>query len=211
MDILSAGTTVAIKSIALVTLVPSAGPPVSPLWQFDTDGDFKGWVPSYSGVLDMTVSGGRLRIKTYTDTTLLAPPASIPTQMEWFSLSGRVDNQLSRARFFYSISSARHTMIGHPKGCVQFVPDAADHVYNQNFGWTKIDGGQSHNCRLPYRRIQPLRLSGFKSPMPRRDPQMFSWMPWVPLRPWFVPGPRFSSPAGCRTAGQGRSSSCQSN
>ena len=140
MDVLSAGTTVAIKSIALVTLVPSAGPPVSPLWQFDTDGDFKGWIPyGYSGVVDMAVSGGRLRIKTYANTTLLSPPAAISTQMEWFSLFGKVEETTLESPFilFNLVNTADNA--ASPKVCVYLIPDGADHVYNRNFGEGRWD------------------------------------------------------------------------
>ncbi len=90
-----AGSTIAVRSMALVTLVPSTTPPVSPLWQFDTDGDAKGWVP-YSGVLDMTVTGGRLRLHALTNATILAPPAQVTYQTEWFSLLGSVTQSDSR-------------------------------------------------------------------------------------------------------------------
>jgi hypothetical protein len=63
-----AGSTIAIRYVALVTPVPSAAPPVPPLWQFDADGDTNAWVP-YSDVLDMTVTGDRLRLHALTYAT----------------------------------------------------------------------------------------------------------------------------------------------
>ncbi len=206
------GGTISIKSIALVTLVPSTAPPVPPLWQFDTDGDFKGWsLYPYSGVLDMSVSGGRLRIKTYTDMTLFAPPAQVTHQTEWFSLFGSVTSTLESPWLLFNFVSTA-TNGATTKVCVELVPDAADHVYNQNFGGASgwwVNGLESID--YPIGEHNALPSSGFKSPMLRRDPQMFSWMPLLPPRPWFVPEPRFSSPAGCRTAVQSRSSSCRSN
>jgi len=135
------GATISIKSIALVTMVPSTSPPVSPVWQFDTNGDFKGWFPyPYAGVIDWTVSGGRLRIKTYTDTTLLSPLAAIPNQMEWFSLSASVTESALESPFLLINLLNPANNAASPKVAVDLVPDGADHVYNRNFGWPRWDG-----------------------------------------------------------------------
>ncbi len=126
------GGTLAIRSITLVTLVPSADPPVSPLWQFDKDGDSKGWVP-YSGVFDMTVSEGRLRIKTYTDTTLLAPPAQVDYQTEWFSHFGSVTSTLESPWLIFNYVTDATSSAG-TRYCVELIPDGRNHMYNQNVG-----------------------------------------------------------------------------
>ncbi len=153
------GSTIAVKSIALVTLVPSAGPPVSPLWQFDTDGDAKGWVP-YSGVLDMTVTGGRLRIKTYTDTTLLAPPAQVTPETEWFSLFGSATSTLESPWLLFNFVTDA-TNGATTKVCVELAPDGQDHVYNQDlgmFGWfgtaSQLSITIPENTTLAIERIQ---------------------------------------------------------
>jgi hypothetical protein len=146
--------TVSIKSIALVTLVPSTAPPVAPLWQFDTNGDFKGWSPyPYSGVLDMSVSGGLLRIKTYTNTTLFAPPAQVTYQTEWFSLFGSVTSTLESPWILFN-----HDAI---ETYVELVPDGQDHVYNQDlgmFGWfgtaSQLSITIPENTTLAIERIQ---------------------------------------------------------
>ena len=152
--------TASIKSIALVTMVPSTASAVSPLWQFDSDGDFKGWAP-YSGVLDMSVSGGLLRIETYANTTLLAPPAQVNYQTEWFSLFGSVTSTLeSPFLLFNYVSDATNS--AETNVYVPLVPDAEDHVYNQNVGgsggwWGTVSQMSitiSENTTLAIERIQ---------------------------------------------------------
>jgi photosystem II stability/assembly factor-like uncharacterized protein len=156
LGLIPPGANLAIKSIVLVTLVPSTAPPVSPLWQFDTDGDTKGWVP-YSGALDMTVSGGRLRIKTYANTTILAPPAQVTLQTEWFSLFGSVTSTLESPWLLFNDTADGNLY----KAAVELVPDAADHVYNRNVGanswWgtiSQLSITLSENTTLAIERIQ---------------------------------------------------------
>jgi len=160
--VLRATGTLAIKSVALVTLVPSTAPPVPPLWQFDKDGDFKGWSPyPYSGVVDMSVSGGRLRIKTYANTTLFAPPAQVSYQTEWFSLFGKVEQTSLESPWvlFNFVSDATNGTTSAVYA--ELVPDAADHVYNQNVGangwWGAVSQMSitvSENTTLAIERIQ---------------------------------------------------------
>jgi hypothetical protein len=155
-----AGSTIAIRSIALVTMVPSTAPPVSPLWQFDTDGDTKGWVP-YSGVLDMSVSGGRLRLHALTNATVLAPPAQVTPQTEWFSLSGSVtQSTLESPWLLFNFVKAESNGF-KTKVCVELVPDGQDHVYNQGlgfFGWfgtaSQLSITLSENTTFAIERIQ---------------------------------------------------------
>jgi hypothetical protein len=49
---------------------------VSPVWQFDTEGDARGWV-AYFGGLDLTAAGP-LRVHAYSDATILSPSISVP-------------------------------------------------------------------------------------------------------------------------------------
>ncbi len=154
--VLRAGGTVGIRSVALVTMVPSTDPPVSPLWQFDSEGDTKGWVP-YSGVLDMTVTGGRLRLHALTNATILAPPAQVTYQAEWFSLFGSVASALESPWLLFN-DTADGNMY---KAAVELIPDAADHVYNRNIGanawWgtiSQLSITLSENTSLDIERIQ---------------------------------------------------------
>ncbi len=160
LGLIPPGADLTIKSITLVTLVPSADPPVSPLWQFDKDGDSKGWVP-YSGVLDMTVTEGRLRIKTYADTTLLAPAAQLTYQTEWFSLFGSAASSLESP--WLTLNFVGDASVSGAKSWVyaDLVPDAADHVYNLDVGtewwWgliSQVSITVSENTTLEIERIQ---------------------------------------------------------
>jgi hypothetical protein len=180
-----AGGHVAIKSVALVTLVPSTASPVRPLWQFDKDGDFKGWSPyPYSGIVDMTVSGGRLRIKTYTDTTLLSPLAAIPNQMEWFSLSGSVTQSTLETPFFLVNLVNPASNAASPPAAVNLVPDGADHVYNKNFGWDRGDWPTASNLSITLSEnttfaIERIQLS--EAPQGRADVFVDALAPTTPL------------------------------
>jgi hypothetical protein len=50
-----AGATVSIQSVALASLIEPSGAGVSPVWEFETDGDPMGWI-LYQGVADITAS-----------------------------------------------------------------------------------------------------------------------------------------------------------
>src|SRR5206468_1712999 len=127
------GATVAVKSIALVNLVAPSASSAAPNWQFTIDGNALGWA-LYSGVVDMSVSGGRLNLRTYSDVTLFAPAAQVSSQLEWFSLLARVTQtslQTPWAKFGYlSSANGGNTAAVY----IPVIPDSADHVYNQNVG-----------------------------------------------------------------------------
>jgi hypothetical protein len=128
------GATVSIQSVALANMVaPPAGSGVAPNWQFTSDSNALGWM-LYSGVVDMSVSGGRLNLQTYSNVTLLAPAAQVSNQLEWFSLFGRVTQtslQTPWAKFGY-LSSANG---GNTENVyIPLTPDSVDHVYNENVG-----------------------------------------------------------------------------
>jgi photosystem II stability/assembly factor-like uncharacterized protein len=141
-----------------VTLVPSTAPPVSPLWQFDADGDTKGWVP-YSGVFEVTVSGGRLRVKTYLDSTILAPLSQVTEETEWFTLFAKIE-QTTLESPWLMLTTRKEDGVKRDKMPVELVPDGQDHVYNQLFGhrsWPtlpRLSITLSENTTLSIERIQ---------------------------------------------------------
>lgn len=127
------GATVSIQSIALVNLVAPSGPGVNPSWTFSADGDSLGWIP-YQGVVDMSVSGGSLRLASYANSTILAPVAQVTNQLEWFSLMGAVTQTTLQTpwiqfQFASSGNSGSTTSVYFP-----VIPDYAQHVYNTNVG-----------------------------------------------------------------------------
>jgi hypothetical protein len=136
------GATISMQSIDVANLVAPSGPGVNPRWQFNSNGDSLGWIP-YSGIVDMTVSGGSLHLQTFANATILAPNAQITNQLEWFSVFAKVTHtQLETPWVLFNFVSVANngaaTNVYFP-----VVPDSADHVYNQNVGgengwWSKV-------------------------------------------------------------------------
>ena len=127
------GATVTIQTFSVANLIAPSGSGVSPLWQFNVDGNALGWIP-YEGAVDMNVSGGRLRISAYSNATILGPKAQVTNQLEWFTLLGSVSQSSLDAPWiqFNYLSTANHgisTSVYFP-----VVADLADRVYNQNVG-----------------------------------------------------------------------------
>lgn len=136
------GATIAIRSADIANLVAPSGTPVEPRWQFTDAGNSLGWIP-YSGVVDMTVSGGSLRLRTFANATILAPNAQVTNQLEWFTLFANVaQTQLEtpwvQFNFVSDVNNGVPTDVYFP-----IVADSADHVYNENVGgasgyWSKV-------------------------------------------------------------------------
>ena len=136
------GATVAIRSVDLANLVASSGAAADPTWLFTSNGDSLGWIP-YNGVVDMKVTGGSLRLQTFSNATILAPNAQITNQLEWFSLFGGVSHTTLETpwiqfNFVSDVNNGIATNVYIP-----VVADSADHVYNQNVGgmsgwWSKV-------------------------------------------------------------------------
>jgi len=127
------GSTVSIHSLALARLIAPSGPGVSPFWSFTSDGDSLGWIP-YEGVVDTNVSGGSLRLQSYSNATILAPIAQVTNSLEWFSLIGAVTETSLKTpwinfNFQSTANSGNITSAYFP-----VVPDSAQHVYNTNVG-----------------------------------------------------------------------------
>ncbi len=125
------GATVSIQSVALANLIAPTGPGAAPVWQFSTG--TQGWVP-WSGVFDMSVTGGQLVLKTYANSTILAPAAQVTNQLEWFSLMGAVtqttlETPWIQFSFASTVTSGNIANVYFP-----VVPDSAQHVYNLNVG-----------------------------------------------------------------------------
>ncbi len=127
------GATVSIQSIALANLVAPSGTGGSPSWQFSSNGNSLGWIP-YQGVVDMSVTGGALRLQTFANATILGPLAQVTNQLEWFSLTGAVtqtslETPWIQFNFASTANSGNTTSVYFP-----VVPDSAQHVYNTNVG-----------------------------------------------------------------------------
>ena len=127
------GATVAVQSIGLANMIAPLATGLTPNWQFTEDGNTQGWM-IYSGVADMSVSGGRLNLHTYSDVTLLAPVAQVSNQLEWFSLLGRVTQTSLLTPWFKFgyLSSANGGTTAEVY--IPVLSDSIDHVYNQNVG-----------------------------------------------------------------------------
>ena len=126
-----AGATVSLQSVALASLIEPSGAGVSPVWEFETDGDPMGWI-LYQGVADITASGGRLKVHTYANSILLAPKSQITFDREWVSLYGHVTQSTLDTPWFDLNWVSR----GAPAPTVSYpmASDPADHVYNENVG-----------------------------------------------------------------------------
>jgi len=136
------GATVSMRSFDVANLVRPSGSGVAPHWRFNANGDSLGWIP-YSGIVDMTVSGGSLQLRTFANATIFAPNAQITNQLEWFSLFAKVtettlETPWIQFNFVSDVNNGAATNIYFP-----VVADSADHVYNQNVGgasgwWSKV-------------------------------------------------------------------------
>jgi hypothetical protein len=127
------GAAVAIQRISIVALVASPSSSGSPIWKFTENGNLLGWTP-YSGVVDLSVSGGYLHLKAISNATILAPNAQITNQLEWFSLFARVTQTTLQSPW------VQFNFLGNQNGgnpTTVYLPlavDAASHVYNENVG-----------------------------------------------------------------------------
>lgn len=140
-----AGATISIESADIANLIAPTGEGVDPKWQFTASGNSLGWIP-YSGVVDMSVSGGSLHMKTFANATILAPNAQVTNQLEWFScLASVTQSQLETPwiefNFVSDINNGTATSVYFP-----VVPDSAEHIYNENVGGQ--NGWWSHVSQL---------------------------------------------------------------
>jgi hypothetical protein len=125
--------TVAIQSVDVANLVAPTGVGDAPNWKFTAAGNSLGWIP-YNGIVDTSVSGGSLRLQTFSDATILAPNAQVAVDQEWFSLFGSVTQTKLETpwvmfNFVGKLNNGSVTQVYFP-----VVADSGPHVYNPNVG-----------------------------------------------------------------------------